>query len=170
MPPILAFIKPSPRSSTLSPTTVMADVLSILAFALHAAHKVYNIVEGIKGAPRDVQALRDDAFQVQEFLQTLLDSRDDESEHGLQRVGSIRSPQVNALLTKAETLTSMVDAFMKKTTTHRSGGTYTVKRFKWPLHSGEAKKLSKQFRAFYTSLTAVYTVSTSYVLRLYMSG
>ena len=44
-------------------------------------------------------------------------------------------------------------------------GTYIVKRLKWPCYVGEAKRLSEQFKAFYASLTAVYTVSTSYVFR-----
>ena len=53
----------------------MADVIGILGFALHAAHKVYNVIQSIQDAPSDVRALRDNAFQVHGFLEDLLDKQ-----------------------------------------------------------------------------------------------
>ena len=51
----------------------MTDVVGILGFTLHAAHKVYTIIESIKDSPNEIQALRDDAFQVHGFLKKVLD-------------------------------------------------------------------------------------------------
>ena len=143
----------------------MADVLGILGFALHAAHQIYNVIGLIKDAPSDVQALRDDAFQVFCFLKKVVDSQED-GESGYFRVKDAEDPQIDALVQKAKAITTAADTFFKKTTTRKDDGTYVVKRIRWPLYAGEAKKLSDQFKSFYASLTAAYTVSTSCVFRL----
>lgn len=144
----------------------MADVVGILGFALHAAHKIYNVIESIKDAPSDIQTLRDDALQVHGFLHKLLDSNKEGELSSALCTGDLRDGQIDSLVKKAEIITKTVDKFIKKTTTERESGTYEVKKLKWPLYAGEAKKLSEQFKAFYSSLTAVYTISTSYVIQL----
>ena len=143
----------------------MADVIGILGFALHAAHKVYTIIESIKDAPGEIQALRDDALQVHGFLEKLLGSQDGSSEgqSGPSGMGNVQDSQIDALVRKARALTDTVDTFFNKTTTKKDDGTYVVKKLRWPLYTGEAKKLSEQFKSFHLSLTAVYTVLTSYV-------
>ena len=140
----------------------MADVLGILGFALHAAHKVYTIIESIKDAPNEIQALRDDAFQVYGFLEKVLSSLDEGGRSNHLRAEIVEDPQIDALLKKAQAMTSVVNAFIKKTTTQKDDGTYAVKKLTWPLYAADAKKLSEEFKAFYVSLTAAYTVSTSY--------
>lgn len=144
----------------------MADVVGILGFALHAAHKIYNVIESIKDAPSDIRTLRDEALQVHGFLDKLLDSKKEGELSSALCPGDLRDGQINTLVKNAETITKTVDNFIKKTTTEKDGGTYEVKKLKWPFYAGEAKKLSEQFKAFYSSLTAVYTVSTSYVIQL----
>ena len=142
----------------------MADVIGILGFALHAARKVYTVIESIKDAPGEIQALRDDAFQVHGFLKKVLEQRDEGGPGAPLRARGVEDPQVDALLRRAQTITSIVNAFIKKTTTEKDDGTYAVKKLVWPVYAGDAKKLSEQFKAFYASLTAVYAVSTSFVL------
>lgn len=144
----------------------MVGILGALSFALHAAHKVYNIIESIKDAPSDIQDLRDDAFQVHGFLKKLLGSQDEGGQSGPLHVGDATDPQIDALVKKAKVITTTIDMFISKTTTKKDDGTHAVKKLKWPLYTGEAKKLSEQFKAFYASLTAAYTISTSYVLCL----
>ena len=119
----------------------MADVIGILSFALHAAHKVYNIIESIKDAPEVIQALRDDALQVHGFLERFLDEQASRSclDHAAE-------PQVAALVRKAERLATAVTNFLDKATAQKSNGTHEVKRVKWPLYAGEARKLSEDFR------------------------
>ena len=136
----------------------MADVIGILSFALHAAHKIYDIIESIKDAPEVIQALRDDALQVHGFLKRFLDDRGSRS-----RVEDAREPQVAALARKAERLVTSVDAFLSKATSQKRDGAHKVKRIKWPLYEGEARMLSEEFRAFYVSMTALYTLSASCV-------
>ena len=150
----------------------MADVIGILGFALHAAHKVYTMVESIKDAPGEIQALRDDALQVHGFLEKLLGSQNEDAEGKGEplRMGNVQDPQIDALVRKARALTDTVDTFFNKTTTKKDDGTYVVKKLRWPLYTGEARKLSEQFKSFHLSLTAVYTVLTSYVSRLPYNG
>ena len=135
----------------------MADAIGILGFALHAAHKVYNIIESIKDAPEVIQALRDDALQVHGFLERFLNEQASRSclDHAAE-------PQVAALVRKAERLATTVTNFLDKATAQKSNGAHEVKRVRWPLYAGEARKLSEDFRAFHLSLTALYTLSTSY--------
>ena len=110
----------------------MADVIGILGFALHAAHKVYTIIESIKDAPGEIQALRDDALQVHGFLEKLLGSQDQGSggEGGPLRMGNVQDPQIDALVRMARALTDTVDTFFNKTTTKKDDGTYIVKKLR----------------------------------------
>ena len=141
----------------------MADVIGILGFALHAAHKVYNIIQSIQDAPSDVRALRDNAFQVHGFLEDLLDKQTKgESGHSpLSR--DDQSAAVAALVEQARDIVAAANKFIEKTTEPNEDGTYSVKKLQWLLKPGKAKALAEQFRSFYIQLTAVYTVSSSYV-------
>ena len=141
----------------------MADVIGILGFALHAAHKVYNIIQSIHDAPSDVRALRDNAFQVHGFLEDLLDKQaKGESGHSpLSR--DDQSARVAALVEQALDIAATVDRFIEKTTEQKDNGTCRVKKLQWLLKPGKAKELAEHFKSFYVRLTAVYTVSSSYV-------
>lgn len=50
----------------------MADaasaIIGIVAFGLHAAHKVYEVIDSIKDAPTDVLALKHDAKEIGSLL------------------------------------------------------------------------------------------------------
>lgn len=148
---------------SFSPVVSMADVLGILGFVLHAAHKVYTVIESIKDAPTDIQALHDDAFQVHGLLKKLLGSQDEGGESCPPRAGDVDDPQIDALVKKAQAITAKVEVFISKTMAQKADGKRVIKKLKWPLYAGEAKALSEQFKAFYLSLTAAYTISTSCV-------
>ena len=60
--------------------------MSILVFALHATRRVVAILGSIEDAPEDVQALREDAFQVHGRLNKVLDPREWEEVSGLRLV------------------------------------------------------------------------------------
>ena len=131
----------------------MTDVIGTLSFALHAAHKVYNMLESIKDATGDVQTLRENALHVRGLLKIMLDSKDSREAQNVQDI---------VLVQRAETVVAAVDEFIGKTT-REEDGERVIKKLKWPLYAGEARKLSAQFHALYLSLTATSAVSTSCV-------
>ncbi len=47
------------------------SALSAVAIALHAANKVYNLVEGIRDAPREIQTVSTDSKCICDTLDTL---------------------------------------------------------------------------------------------------
>ncbi len=57
----------------------MADaastIIGIVAFGLHAAHKVYEVIDSIKDTPTDALALKDNANQIGNLLLQLQQSR-----------------------------------------------------------------------------------------------
>ena len=138
----------------------MADVIGILSFALHAAHKVYDVVQTIKDAPEAVRTLGKEASRVKGLLTVMLPEPSGEPSPLLR---SVDNPLVKTLVEDAKELGSAADTLMAKVTRQREDGTHQVRRYLWPFHAGEAEKLSGQFQAFYVSLTAVYAVATSYV-------
>ena len=138
----------------------MADVIGVLSFALHAAHKVYDIVQTIKDAPDAVRALGKEASRVKGLLTVMLSEPNGELSSFLR---NIDHPLVETLVEDAKELGSTADTLLAKVTRQREDGTHKVKRYRWPFHAGEAEKLAAQFQAFYVSLTAVYAVATSYV-------
>ena len=137
----------------------MADVIGILGFTLHAAHKVYDVVKTCKEAPDTVQALGREASRVEGLLMMLQPSNG-EIPSAFQDSGN---PLVNTLVKDAEMLIAGVESFFVKTTKLSADSTREVRRVRWQFYAGRAKELSEKFRAFYDSLSAVYTVSTLYV-------
>lgn len=113
----------------------MTDVIGIFGFALSAAYKVYTVIQSVKDAPGDIQALRDDAFQVHGFLKRLLKSQHAAGESGPLRISDsdVKDPQIDALVKKAKVITAEVDTLISKTTVQTDDGMYVVKKLKWPL-------------------------------------
>ena len=141
----------------------MADVIGILAFALHAAHKVHNVVKTCREAPETVHTLGKEASRVEGLLMMLHSSNGD-MHPALQEAGN---PLVDTLVKDAEALIAGVESFFAKATKLNTDTTREVRRVCWPFYTGRAKELSEKFRAFYDSLSAVYTVSTLYVCTYY---
>ena len=53
------------------PLSVIASVVSIAGFALHSARRLKDVIDGIQGAPRAVQAVSSDLQAVSGVLDTL---------------------------------------------------------------------------------------------------
>ena len=144
------------------PSPRMADVIGILSFALHAAHKVYDIVQAIKEAPDVVRALGKEASRVESLLVAMLSEPESNSEPS-PMLRSVDNPLVKSLAEDAKELETAVKVLLAKVTRQKEDGTYEIKKSRWIFYAGEVEKLSAQFRAFYGSLTAVYAMTTSCV-------
>ena len=136
----------------------MADVIGILSFALHAAHKVYDIVQTIKDAPDAVRALGKEASRVKGLLTVMLPQPNGEPSPLLRNDGN---PLVKSLVEDAQELETAVEALLAKAVRRKEDGTHAVRKSRWVFYAGEAEKLSAQFQKFHGSLTAVYVVMTS---------
>lgn len=51
----------------------MADPIGIIASTLHAAHRVYQLIEKIKEAPEEIRGLQTQAARVHTLLKCLHD-------------------------------------------------------------------------------------------------
>lgn len=133
----------------------MADVIGILSFALHAAHKVYDVVKTIKDAPDEIEALKTQTKRVEYFADFI-----DGLQAGDQVLSEATSTQFRTLATQAEKLTKSTDALLKKVTTKTANGTGEVKKLnvKWPLYSSSAKKLADDFKQLNLELGSVLAV------------
>ena len=130
----------------------MADVIGILSFALHAAHKVYDVVQTIKDAPDAVRALGKEASRVKGLLTVMLPQPNGEPSPLLRNDGN---PLVKSLVEDAQELEAAVEVLLAKVTRQKEDGTHEIRKARWILHAGEVEKLSTQFHVFYGSLTAV---------------
>ena len=140
----------------------MADVIGILSFALHAAHKVYDIVQTIKDAPDAVRALGKEASRVESLLAVMLPIPESNSQPS-PMLRSVDNPLVKSLVEDAQELEAAVEVLLAKVTRQKEDGTLEIKKARWILCAGDVKKLSAHFQTFYGSLTAVYAVTTWYV-------
>ena len=136
----------------------MADLIGILGLTLHAAHKVYSVVQKIKDAPDAVRTLGKNASRVKGLLALMLAEPSNASSPLLY---SIENSQVTSLVEDATELTTSVVTVLTKVTRQKSDGTHEIRKSRWIFYSGEAEKLSAQFQTFYVSLTAVYVMATS---------
>ncbi|PSR72025.1 hypothetical protein PHLCEN_2v12091 [Hermanssonia centrifuga] len=119
------------------------DAFGTVMSALHAAHKLYQVVKMIKDGPEEIQALQDQVQLMDIILPRIRDI--------LQREGD--STSIALLVTKAEELTSSVNKFLDKATAMLEDKR-KVKRLKWLFKADEAKGLAEKLKAFYGSLSA----------------
>ena len=140
----------------------MADIIGILSFALHAAHKVYDVVQTLKDAPDAARALGKEASRVESLLAAMLPESESNSQLS-PILRSVDNPLVKSLVEDAQELEAAVKVLLAKVTRQKEDGTYEIRKSRWIFYAGEVEKLSAQFQAFYGSLTAVYAVATSCV-------
>ena len=138
----------------------MADVIGILSFALHAAHKVYDVVQTLRDAPDAVRALGKEASRVKGLLTVMLPQPNGEPSPLLRNDDN---PLVKGLAEDAKELETAVTVLLAKVTRQKEDGTHEIRKTRWIFYAGEVEKLSAQFQTFYGSLTAVYAVTTSCV-------
>ena len=142
----------------------MADVIGILSFALHAAHKVYDVVQTLKDAPDAARTLGKEASRVKGLLAVMLPEPEPESNgEPSPTLRRVDNPLVKSLAEDAKKLETAVKVLLAKVTRQKEDGTYEIRKSRWIFYAGEVEKLSAQFQAFYGSLTAVYAVATSCV-------
>ncbi|THH01387.1 hypothetical protein EW026_g1325 [Hermanssonia centrifuga] len=137
------------------------DAFGTIMSALHAAHKLYQVVKMIKDAPEEIQALQDQVQLMDTILPRIRDI--------LQREGD--STSIALLVTKAEELTTSVNKFLDKATAMLDDKR-KVKRLKWLFKADEAKGLAEKLKAFYGLLSAVcaaYTIQFPDRLRASLS-
>lgn len=138
----------------------MADAIGILGFALHAAHKIYNVATTIKDAPDDVAALQNEAEHVRDSLSELIDILQTETDGP---AGPARTEaRFRALIAEARTLTESVNTLLDKATIRKADGSYEVTRVRWPLYIRRAKKLADDFKNFKQLLSAILSIHTVY--------
>ena len=137
----------------------MADAIGILAFTLHAVHKIYGVVQSVKRAPEAVRTIAREASRVESLLTMMLSASGDTAS-SLTVSRAAHSPLFKRLVEEAQTLATAVEVFLDKATKLNVDGIREPKIL-WPLYSGRAKELAGQFRAFYLSLSAVYAIQTS---------
>lgn len=92
----------------------MADALGILGFALHAAHKIYDIAQTLKDAPEEIRALQTEAALVRAFLPDLLTSLEHDANHPV----FSNTLQLQILLEQAERLGNGVEILYQRHTAY----------------------------------------------------
>lgn len=132
-----------------------ADVIGILGFALHAAHKVYDFVETIKDAPEEIRALQKQALFVCSFIPELQNSLNQTNSPSL-----ARSTQLQMLEEEGTELELSVEKFLDKVTKKRQDGLREmnkISRVKYWFRTSGGQELRERFKDFLLHLTAVYT-------------
>lgn len=135
----------------------MADAIGILGFALHAAHKVYDLAMTIKDAPDDIEALRTETESVRGFLPQLIDILQVDEKTLSETAGL----QFSALIEEARKLTEKANTLVDKAAVKKEDGSYEVTKAKWLLYARRARKLADDFRRFNQSLCAVNGICTA---------
>lgn len=138
----------------------MADVLGILGFALHAAHKIYDIVETIKDAPEEIRGLQTQASLVRAFLPDLISALEHDRHHSSYSHGI----QLEILVKQATDLKASVDRFVGKVTKERTDGSHEIRKLAYLFRASGGQELREQFKEFLTLLNAVNTSRYAYIL------
>lgn len=137
----------------------MADcagtIIGIVAFGLHAAHRVYEVIDSIKDAPTDVFALKHDAKQIGNILLQLQQSRTLDS--------AVLPPSVDTAILKKpfEVALEEINSFIDNVAESRRDGKIRVKRLQWFLKGGRCEKLKGSLASLKTSIIAIVATSTS---------
>ena len=124
-----------------------SDAIGILGFALHAAHKLYDLAQAIKDAPREIRALQNEASLVAAMepqlrkVDTLYIQRHAETGTQSHRLCLER------LFDEAKKLKEDTDVFVQKVTSGRDNKAWQS-RIKWILHSAGGRELTVKFKTF----------------------
>ncbi len=144
----------------------MADgasaIIGVVAFGLHAVHRVYEVIYSIKDASADILALQHDAKEVGSLLLQLQQS---------QVLGSAVLPQnadVFVLTNRFKDALSEITSFADKVAEERRDGKVRLRKLQWLLRDGRCAKLRAGMSSLKTSIIAVVAASTSYVIYSYI--
>ncbi|THG95146.1 hypothetical protein EW026_g6453 [Hermanssonia centrifuga] len=125
----------------------MADPVGIIAFGLHAIHKVYDVYQKIKSAPEEIKALREDAAVLEGILPKIKEVLAREPDSG----------SIAVLVSRAQELIASVEKFIEAAT-KAVEGRQKVKKVRWMFKSDEANELVERFRRFYGSFSVILSV------------
>lgn len=143
-------------------TMSAADVIGILSSALHAAHKLYDIIQLVKNAPDDMDALQVEVRRVRSILIQSVQMPEDVTRDERNVLGSVTGLRAD-LIQQARQWTEGANQFVEKATKAKEDGSREVNKWMWPLRAADAKKLADESRRFYQAVSAVYSIDTSYV-------
>ena len=136
-----------------------SDVIGILSFALHAAHKIYSVAQSIRKASDEIERLKAEALRVQSLLNHV-GIKTSAAEHRGEDISLEELSLQIELSGKAEELVASANKFIKKATLLTSDGTPRVNKIRWPFRASEAKHLAEDFQTFHRTLTDVCTINT----------
>ncbi len=143
----------------------MADaasaIIGIVAFGLHAAHRIYDVLDSIQGASEEVEALRAEACRVHVLLMHIHDFQGLETLGAPQGGLTLDGTLIADLQGTARALKLSVDKFTQKVAKYGRDGRVSVNALQWLLKKNSGKRLREQFNAFYLSLNAVFSIATS---------
>lgn len=136
----------------------MADAIGILGFALHCAHKVYDVVKTIKDAPDEIEALKTQTERVAYFADFI-----DGLKTGDYALSEATTTQFRTLATQADKLTKSADNLLQKVAMKTADGAYEVKKWvwKWPRYASRATKLAEDFKLLNLELGTVLAVQNT---------
>ena len=130
-----------------------ADVIGILSFALHAAHKVYDLYQMFKDAPDGLRTLHHEARLLREaepILRKLdADYEQNHATHGGSSDSTLHG-HWKRLFEDAEGLHQGTEALVKKVT--RDGDIGTWQKVKWVWYAKDGEELTMKFREFRESV------------------
>ena len=159
---LLCLLFRAPSRAAIPSRTKMADVVGILGFALHAAHKIYDALETIKDAPDEIKTLQSQAALVRAFLPNIQCAFEvDQHDRAL-----FNDLQLQVLLEHARKLRDGVDVFLAKVTRLKADGSYEIRKTTYLFRVSDGRQLQKQFKRFLILLTAINTVRFVVVLSL----
>ena len=132
-----------------------ADVIGILAFSLHAAHKVYDLYQTFKDAPEGLRALHHEArllHEVEPFLRQLDAEYKTHNDNHAGRSGDLTlHGHWKRLYEDAEALDTDTEALVKKVT--KDGNIKTWQKMKWVWYAKDGEELTMKFKGFRESVS-----------------
>ncbi len=141
----------------------MADHISaligIVAFGLHVAHRVYEVVEIIQDGPEDIASLKHEYYDIGYLLlhlqrSDILQDRGSHPQHQDEQY-------ISGLIERSKNALEEINKFVEKMTKKSEGGQVNVRKLKWMLRNGRCQKLRGQLACFKSSMIAAVAVCTS---------
>ena len=132
----------------------MADPISIaslVAVALHSSKKVYQLIENVKGAPRDVRETFEDSLIVREYLLQLEKNLDDDKDIVLGPENALRSCLENTNLT-LKSLEDTIKPFVQSKSS-------TWRGLEWALKQKEINELRKRLKESQAALAMAIAIT-----------
>ena len=132
----------------------MADpisVVSLVAIALHHSNKVYQLIEKVKGAPKDVRETFEDSLMVREYLLQLEENLDDDKDIMLGPENTLRASLQNTNLT-LKSLEETIKPFVQTKNSAWKG-------LEWALKQKDINELRKKLKESQAALAMALAIT-----------